>query len=492
VLGRRAAGAAAVLALAALAACGGPSAHARHPHDGVACVGCHRGGATASGRAGVPDEACTARGCHPNGGPDTARIAMVRFRHSAHPMSEKRSVPCAACHTHVPGSTDLVPDSTTCALCHFDEVSGTRDTGCATCHPNPRHVQMTSQGVPLPHAMLQQARVPCTRCHYRVVTGDTTVALARCAACHAAKPPTQLPPADSVHARHPELSCRTCHSRVEHRVVAMSGSITLQCLDCHDRRHRPGLPVDSSKTAKCDDCHAGVHAEQQRLMLGLMPGESLRPSLMFMGGVTCRSCHVTPDAPRPGPGQSLMPNAAACVGCHGPAWHGVLARWDRGYQRRRTRIDAYLVAAESALDVPGTPPDALARLAEARGLMAFVQRARPAHNLTAADQIMRQALALAGEAYRLSHHSVPAPPELGPPVRPGSCVSCHYGVEEVPTGRDSVTGVVTTHADHMFKAFLPCDACHAVGAPPPGVPDSLWIDTLKAGSERPSFLRRKP
>jgi hypothetical protein len=164
----------ALLGLLALAACGGRGRGAAHPHQRVACVGCHRGGPTPFGRAGVPDDACSSRGCHPDGGPDTARIAMVRFRHSAHPMSEKRSVPCAACHTHAPGSTDLVADSTTCALCHFTEIASTRDSGCATCHPHPRHVQTTSQGVPLPHAMLQQARIPCTRCHYRVVEGDTT------------------------------------------------------------------------------------------------------------------------------------------------------------------------------------------------------------------------------------------------------------------------------------------------------------------------------
>ena len=442
-------------------------------------MGCHRGGPTPSGHAGVPDAACAARACHPNGGPDSARIAMVVFRHSAHPMSEQRSVPCAACHTHEAGSTVLQADSSTCSLCHFPEVSGSRDAGCATCHRDPRHTPLSSQGVPLSHATLKEARVPCTRCHYRVVTGDTTVALARCAACHKAKPPAKLPPADSAHARHPELSCRSCHSPIVHRVVAMSGSIALQCSDCHAARHRRPIPADTSATAKCADCHAGVHAEQQRLMLGLMPGEQLRPSLMFMGGVTCRSCHVSPESPRPGPGRSLKPTATVCVGCHGAAWRGVLPRWERGYQRRRAWIDAYLRTAESDLG-PGAPGAALARIAEAKGLMAFVERARPAHNLTAADKVMRQALELAGAAYRLAGRTAPPPPELGPEVRPGSCVGCHYGIEEAAAGRDSASGRTATHAEHLFKAILACDACHAAGAAPPGVPDSLWIDTAAA------------
>jgi len=480
-----------MLALAAaLAGCARQRPVAKNPHGAVACVGCHRAGPTPSGRAGVPDVACSARGCHPSGGPDTAHIAMVSFRHAAHPMSANRTVPCAACHTHDAGSTVLKADSSTCALCHFSQLSSPRDSGCATCHPQPRHTTMTSQGVPLSHAMLRQARVPCTRCHYRVVEGDTIVAVARCAACHKAKPPAKLPPADSAHAEHPELSCRSCHAPILHHVVAMSGSIALACLDCHARQHRRRLPADSSQSAKCADCHAGVHAEQQRLMIGLMPGEELKPSLMFMGGVTCRSCHVAPDAPSPRPGTSLKPTSAVCVGCHGNAWNGVLERWDRGYQRRRGWIDAYLRAAEADLGARAPAP-ALARLAEARGLMAFVQRAKPAHNLAAADQVMRQALRLATEAYALTARTPPPPPELGPEVRPGSCFACHYGIEEARTGKDSTAGRITTHADHLFKAYLPCDACHAAGAVPPGIPDSLWIDTASTtgGPRNRAFIK---
>ncbi len=483
-LGRRSGLALLLAALAAGAGAGGcgrsPRA-ARDPHAGVACVGCHRAQPTAAGRSGVPDVACSARGCHPNGGPDTARIAMVTFRHSRHPMSEQRAVPCAACHTHQPGRTVLQADSSTCALCHFDQIAGPRDAGCATCHPAPRHTVASSQGVPLSHPLLQEARVPCTRCHYRLIDGDTTVAIARCATCHTAKPPAKLPSADSAHAAHPELACRSCHERVSHKVVAMSGSIELQCLDCHSSRHRRPMAADSSPTAKCSDCHSGVHAEQQRLLLGLMPGQPLEPSLMFIGGVTCRSCHVAPEVPRPRAGAELRPTAASCVGCHGSAWSGVLGRWERGYERRRGWIDAYLRSAEAALG-QGAPPAALAKLAEARGLMAYIRRASAPHNLSAADEVMRRALALGGDAYRTAGRAAPPPPELGPPVRPGSCLSCHYGIEEAAAGTDSASHRAVTHADHLLRAFLPCDACHAVGAAPPGIPDSLWIDTSKTGS----------
>ena len=501
--GRGATAAAALLLLAAFAR--GAGQGARDPHAKVACVGCHRGVPTLSGRSGVPDVACASRSCHPSGGPDTAHIAMVTFRHSRHPMSTQRTVPCAACHTHAAGSTVLRADSSTCALCHFSDVTGPRDVGCATCHPSPQHTATTSQGVPLSHPLLSQAGVPCARCHFRLVEGDTTVVVARCAACHAAKPPAKLPPADSAHARHSELACRSCHSAVTHRVTAMSGSIALECLDCHDRRHHRPIPVDSSQTAKCADCHAGVHAEQQRLILGVMPGEPLTPSLMFMGGVTCRSCHVSPDLPRPKPGTSLRPGPAVCVGCHGSAWNGVLARWKRGYQRRDAWIADYLRTAAASLGGAGgagagasgasgprgTSPSALAKLAEAKGLMAYLRRADPVHNLSAADRTMRHALTLAADAYRAAGRDAPPEPELGPPVRPGACISCHYGIEEAAAGRDSASRRTVTHADHLMRAFVPCDACHAAGAAPPGVPDSLWI-RAGSGSPSPASSRTRP
>ena len=71
----------------------------------------------------------------------------------------------------------------------------------------------------------------------------------------------------------------------------------------------------------------------------------------------------------------------------------------------------------------------------------------------------------------------------------GSCISCHYGIEEVGSARDSSSRRAMSHADHIFKAFLPCDACHAVGAAPPGLPDSSWIGTTHPG---PGGQPRRP
>lgn len=456
-----------------------PSAHAR-----VACVGCHRGGSAAGAvRAGVPDSACGSQRCHPSGALDTLVVGNVRFAHRAHPAGEGRTVPCVACHTHGEGELTLRADSTTCALCHFTRIAGRSDAGCASCHPNPRHTRETSQGVALPHPMLRGAGVPCTRCHFQLVEGDTAVAGARCAACHqgtrAADAVDTTASAAQSHATHADVACRACHQPVTHRVVAMSSSIELRCLDCHASRHRRPIPADTSRTAACADCHESVHSEQQRLMLGLMAGDELRPNLMFMAGVTCRSCHAAPDQAPPRPGRSLRTTPAACTGCHGGEWSGILQRWRRGYARRRDWVSGYLRDAEAALGDSAAPRAAKVRLRQAGSQLAFVDRAGPMHNLPVVDQVMRRALALTVEAYELASRTPPPRPELGPPVANGGCTYCHYGIEEARAGRDSVSGRPLTHAGHVLEAGLSCDNCHAAGRAPPGIPDSLWIDTTR-------------
>jgi hypothetical protein len=472
---------AAIVALVALSptACGGA---ADGPHGSVACVGCHREGAAPEQRAGVPDRACTASGCHPDGGPERARIAMVEFDHRAHPAPDSGAVPCAACHTHRPDSLRLAAGSAACNLCHATDIAGRSDTGCASCHPDPSHRRSTSQGLELAHGDIAAARVPCTRCHYQLLEGGTAVPQRRCAACHQAGQPGARPPAlraDSSHREHREFACVACHDLLTHRVVAMSTSIELDCLSCHALRHSPPVAAaDSAPDSSCGDCHANVHRDAQRLVLGLLPGEEFAPSAMFMGGVTCRSCHVVPGQNAAAPGSSRRGSPAACTGCHGGAWAGVLQRWRRGYERRHAMVSGYLAGARGGVADSAAPAAARARMREAEQLLSFTRRAGPLHNLPLTDRLMRRALDLAAAAYTAAGRTAPPRPQLGPPVANGTCIACHYGVEEAPIGRDSATGRRTTHADHLFRAGLACDACHAVGAPPPGFVGRDWIDTL--------------
>jgi hypothetical protein len=372
-----------------------------------------------------------------------------------------------------------------CALCHFDALAARPESRCATCHPQPRHVRTTSQGVLIAHAQLDDARVPCTRCHYQLVEGTTRVDTSRCSACHAGETANApMMSADTLHSGHEGYRCEACHEPVIHRVVAMSTSVELRCTDCHASRHRRPIPSDTVPGSRCGECHEGVHADEQRLILGLLPGEPIRPSPMFMGGVTCASCHVVPGAPPPRPGASLVATQASCTGCHGPEWAGILDRWRRGFERRDRRVAGYVRAAAAAVADTSLPADARSRVAEARRLLSFVRDAGPLHNLPTTDRLMRRALQLAEGAYQTAGISPPDAPPLGPPVRSGSCISCHYGVEEAATGLETGGSRAGTHADHLFGGGLSCDACHAVGAPPPGIPETVWIDTARGDGIR--------
>jgi hypothetical protein len=483
-----------LVAFAALVvACGRRPEGAADPHAKVACVGCHRGLAADSGRGPVPDAGCTTSGCHPGGGQDSARVRTVAFRHAGHAAGAAAGIPCASCHTHRPGSARIVTDTTACALCHVKDLAEARgrQPDCRSCHAHPRHTPSTSQGVLISHAQLDDEKVPCTRCHYQVVEGNPAQ-VDNCRGCHRDTTVLAVRSADPLHAGHRTFACASCHAPVRHRVVAMSTSVALACSDCHAPSHLRPIPADTSKTATCSACHPDVHAAQQRLILGLLPGEPTRPSPMFMGGVTCRSCHVAPGQPGPRPGRPLKANEAACTGCHGSQWSGILPRWRRGYQRREAWVTTYLAAAARTLGDSGAPAGPRAQVRQAQSLLAFLRTAGPLHNLPASDRIMRHALELAARAYRSAGRGVPAIPELGPPVQTGSCMSCHYGIEEVAANRDSASGRTLQHADHLFRAFLSCDACHAVGAAPPGLPDSLWIDTLRLDRGGPTGRVRRP
>lgn len=434
----------------------------------------------------MPDVSCTTSRCHADGGPARVTARGVTFAHRRHPAAGKGSVACASCHTHEPGSTTLAAGTASCALCHYAAIAGSADTGCATCHPSPRHVRTTSQGVELPHALLKDAHIPCTRCHFQLVDGPVRTTRTRCLSCHPAgngqsRVDTTLT-GSAAHAAHPTVACTACHEPVAHRVVAMSGSVELDCLTCHAPRHRRPMPSDTGRVQHCPTCHANVHQDQQRMVLGLVPGERPSPSTMFTGGVTCRSCHQAAGR-TPRPGAPLIGTPAACTGCHGGAWDGVLARWRRGYARRHDWVATYISAADRALGPDSAPAAARARLREATDLLAFVNRAGPLHNLPLTDRLMRRSLALAGEAYGLASRPVPAAPSLGPEVTSGHCLSCHYGIEEAPLGIDS-TGRRSTHADHVFKNGLTCDACHAAGAAPPGFAGKNWMDTTAAPPDR--------
>jgi hypothetical protein len=416
-------------ALALLAACGGdpgPAVLAGDPHVRVTCQGCHNGPRAERGRAAVPAASCTAAGCHGDGGPEQVRLATATFAHRDHGATGPIVTGCAGCHTHDRGGEPLRASVDACAFCHVTQLAGTDPTDCRSCHQMPDHARLTSQGVPVAHSTLPWIETGCVRCHYDVAEPPVQVPMSRCAACHTdLERVTAAGIGDDLHPRHSGLTCTACHQAGAHRVRAISAAVTLVCADCHSRAHEQDLAALPGAAA-CVACHAGVHMPQQRLLLGIGFEERASPSLKFLAGITCRSCHV----PGPGPAGAtpVRGKAEACAGCHPAEYARVLDWWLTGVAQRERATFRYVSAGRR--DLAGGPAAARDLLDQAEAMVRLVMEGGGHHNLELSDRLFRESIARTGQAYRVAGRTAPAAPAMGSRPHAGLCSYCHYSPDE--------------------------------------------------------------
>jgi len=397
------------------------------PHGELACAACHQGERAELGRAAVPRAACAASGCHEDGGPVEVELATARFRHRNHARNGDIEASCAGCHTHASGEEPLVASVDACAVCHLSEVAGAEAQDCRLCHTEPSHVQLTSQGVPVPHSSLPWIETGCVRCHYDVAEPPVEVSTARCAACHEdLQALTRAGIGEDLHPAHLGNTCTACHEAGTHRVRAMSSAVDLVCADCHRREHGIDVGTEHEVSATCGACHRDSHAAQQSLLLGILPGDprEAAPSTKFLAGLTCRSCHI--EVMRGGI-EPIRGQARSCQGCHRDEYAVVLDWWIRGLDQRLDIAGRYVDRARR--DV--TRPDSARALVErASAYIGLVREAGGQHNLELSDQVFRQSLDLALQAYRAAGQTAPVPPHLGTEPHAGLCSYCHYRLDE--------------------------------------------------------------
>ena len=211
----------------------------------------------------------------------------------------------------------------------------------------------------------------------------------------------------------------------------MSSVVQLVCSDCHAREH--DVPIEAEGWAAselCATCHAGVHSEQQRLVLGVRPDSGVTPSAKFLAGITCRSCHTAPRVRRPD--QPVRGQAASCSGCHPPEYEQVLDWWQEGLRLRLAAVGQYLDRAGRQLD----SDSALATVRDAREMVALVREAGGQHNLELSDRLLRTAVERVRGAYAAAGRSAPASPNLGREAHVGLCSYCHYESTQMWNLRD--------------------------------------------------------
>ena len=409
-----------------LAGCGEPAGEARADgHADLACAACHQGPRGERGRATVPEARCTS--CHDDGGPGAVQVATVSFPHRDHGDGGPIETTCAGCHTHASGDEPLHASVDACALCHLNDVSTGEGQSCRLCHQQPDHARLTSQGVAVSHSQLPWIEIGCVRCHYDVADPPREVPTTECSQCHEDLDRLNaLAVGRDLHPIHGGLTCTACHAERTHEVNAMSSVVELVCSDCHLRVHDMDVRSETSEAIElCAQCHQGVHAAQQRLILGIRPDGATTPSSKFLAGVTCRSCHVPGPATGPQPTTAIRGQATACAGCHEQEYTRVLDWWLQGVRTRLTRTSAYLATAEGQLAEADDSVRAL--LSSAREMVSLVEAAGGHHNLELSDRLMREAIDLAVRAYRGSGRAPPRVPDLGRVPHAGLCSYCHYG-----------------------------------------------------------------
>jgi hypothetical protein len=403
------------------------------PHAGLTCSACHSGGRADIGRAAVPREACAASGCHEDGGAERVQMATATFEHRRHGEGGEIQPSCAGCHTHSAGGEPLRASVDACALCHLPQLTSPESQDCQVCHVQPRHVTLTSAGVPVPHSTMPWSEIGCVRCHYDVADPPIEVAMERCASCHRdVAEATRRGIGMDLHPAHAGVNCTSCHAAGAHQVRAVSSAVDLICTDCHAAAHEVRLaPWDRTAAAwenqdACNVCHAGVHHPQQQLLLGLLPEGQTAPARKFLVGMTCRSCHIPPAAGPPI--QPIRGQALACRSCHEPEYERVLQWWLEGVNRRLRATTLYVHTAQRALG-ENVPDSSRILLASASRVLALVDSAGGQHNLELTDRIFRESIGRVQHAYQLAGRTAPAPPALGRPPHMGLCSGCHYSGE---------------------------------------------------------------
>ncbi|HSM06472.1 MAG TPA: cytochrome c3 family protein [Longimicrobiales bacterium] len=403
------------------------------PHRDVACADCHSGALVQASRAATPPSACTASGCHADGGPRVVELRSISFQHRGHGGDTTVATACAGCHTHLSGLEPLSATVEPCALCHLSEQSAGNAGECRLCHTNLEYTGETSQGIDLPHQGLPWMDGGCVRCHYDVTEAPVDVRLSRCTACHADSDRVVAQGiGEDLHLGHTGVSCLACHEDTGHRIRAMSTAVVLECSQCHQETHGMTPAPEWPGTETCNACHGGTHREQQALVLGTVAGSRAPlPSDKFLEGLTCRSCHL----PLPGEGADTPVEASGegCVSCHRPEYGRILQWWREGSTARVARVEAALTRARVALAAERT---AAPQLDTANALLAAVREGGAPHNLRLSHRLLVDAGDRISAAYGAAGRPAPTPPDLGREPAMGLCTYCHYRLDDPWVFRD--------------------------------------------------------
>lgn len=334
------------------------------------------GGDVVQTRAKIDDATCMTDNCH--GKPDdqfkTKKIQFtekVTFVHQPHFEAKNQikgqKIGCTNCHRHETNLKKFEVSKDSCYLCHFmgTKLNEARSR-CELCHKLPeapikikaptqepkddwdsdKDTSKTeptqgepAQTKPITHAMLKQAGVACTSCHFELVQSGT-------GATYSAFFENGILKTAVVYGvgQIKKENCLACHDKEKDLKQAMAMELmhqrhttdkTARCLDCHQpvvhikAKLEERLPQDDDPVllAGCMTCHPVPHYYQRVLTSGYKnPAYGHVPDSMYGTSVNCLGCH-NEQITLPKGQTVLKASGKTCVSCHDKTYEKTLKEW---------------------------------------------------------------------------------------------------------------------------------------------------------------------
>ncbi|NJD62177.1 MAG: hypothetical protein FIA93_05590 [Deltaproteobacteria bacterium] len=345
--------------------------------------------------AEISDESCLRKGCHetrllqgqvvfsPPQKPGKPAI-KIRFDHRPHLTDLKRGkkLRCTSCHSQIVVGNHMEVTTSTCFLCHFKGAKFGRAEnpigGCGNCHGAPEG-DIKIGDAKFNHKEIVGVRhVACQNCHLEAIQGEGEAKKERCFQCH--NEPARLShfsDIDFMHKNHVtdhKIDCTHCHEPIKHAVKTTVEPLQYDCSVCHEKKHNI----------------------QKQLYMGIgARGVSNRPSVMFVTNVDCVGCHLVPKmsaATSPFLGQTFKASEAACLGCHGDDFRGILGEWRKTIDKALAETRPAVEKAKAAAARGGKENPKAAQLArDAEYNYHFVLYGKGVHNVDYAVDVLSKA-----------------------------------------------------------------------------------------------------
>ncbi len=346
--------------------------------------------------AEIDDSSCLRKGCHETRllqGQVTFKRG-IKFDHKPHltDMRRGKKLRCTSCHSQIVVGNHMEVTESTCFLCHFKGTKLGRVEnpigGCGNCHTAPEgDIQL--EGATFNHQEFVGGRhVACQNCHLEAIQGEGEAKKDRCLQCH--NEPGRIAfyaDTDFIHQNHVtdhKIECTHCHEEIRHAVKTTVEPLQYDCSVCHEKKHNIQKQI-----------YMGIGAR----------GVENEPSAMFVANVDCVGCHLVPkmaESTVPFLGQTFKASEAACRGCHGEDYKGVLEEWQESVNaaldEARPAVERVRGLARSA-DVSNKDlRKAIQQARDAEYNYLFILYGKGVHNPDYATAVLRKAKADAVEA----------------------------------------------------------------------------------------------